>query len=75
MDQTNPQNFLVIVDTSIGSSSAFNAACRMIQSLNIAQHTEKKNVMYLVHLSNLKSGFFTSTEKKRRTSESPRTQL
>jgi len=64
MDQTNPQNFLVIVDTSIGSSSAFNAACRMIQSLNIAQHTEKKNVMYLVHLSNLKSGFFTSTEKK-----------
>jgi hypothetical protein len=29
-DQTNPQNFLVLVDTSVGACSAFNAACMKI---------------------------------------------
>jgi len=66
-DQTLPQNFLVIVDTKVESSSAFNAACWMVRSLNLAlpPEMERKNKVFLVHLSSLKTKkLFTSSDKK-----------
>jgi hypothetical protein len=64
-DQSSPDNYMCVVDTTVESSSAFNAACRIIASLNQAlQSQDKKNKLYLLHLSNLHSGLFTSNEKK-----------
>jgi len=66
-DQSLPQNFLVVVDTSVESSSTFNAACWMVKSLNLSlpAERERKNKVFLLHLSNLKTkGFWTSNEKK-----------
>lgn len=66
-DQTLPQNFLVIVDTSVEASSSFNAACWMVRSLNLAlpPEMERKNKVFLLHLCSLKpKGIFPSSEKK-----------
>jgi hypothetical protein len=59
----------VLVDTSVGACSAFNAACWMIKALNQSLQTNKMNKMYLLHLSSLKAGFFTSTDKKEETAK------
>jgi hypothetical protein len=66
-DQTLPQNFLVLVDTTVESSSSFNAACWMVRSLNLAlpPEMERKNKVFLLHMSSLKTkGLFASSDKK-----------
>jgi hypothetical protein len=64
MDQTLPQNYMVIVDTKVGSASAFNAALNMISQLH-HERSVKPNKLFIVHLSNIKGGSWGSKDKKK----------
>jgi hypothetical protein len=73
-DQSSPDNYMCIVDTTVQSSSAFNSACKILSTLNqMLQVKDKKNKLYILHLSNLHSGLFTSNEKKEERSKDQET--
>jgi hypothetical protein len=57
MDQTLPQNYMVIVDTKVGSASAFNAALNMISTLH-HERSLKPNKLFIVHMSNIKQNYW-----------------
>jgi len=53
---------LIIVDTTVGSASAFNAAMHLIPSFKCAN--DMQNKVILVHLTKVKPGRFSNSEKK-----------
>jgi hypothetical protein len=62
MNQSFPKNYLILVDTTVGSSSAFNAAMHFLSSFQTLNQMPNKAV--LVHLSKVKPGLFANAEKK-----------
>jgi len=58
MDQFHPQNYLVLVDNTVGASAAFNAACHLVKAMR------NKDSLFLLNLCSLRTGLFVSNDKK-----------